>query len=223
MVATQSLRERINVLDNRKYHVVAFVGGAGINVAKEFLKHKGQLCKTESSRIKTLVIGDWVCSVNQSSLPASDYQFILSSEFARSRIPHLKNVIEQQLSLAKLELEELRLDIRAHYASLTVVSALGGQTGTFAGGAIAEIAHEEGISTCRIVITPFEFEGDRVTLAERFISKTANDFYRQIELSNADAWVELSEDMTMADAFNIVNQRASEVVLNSLTLFQMFR
>jgi fructose-1-phosphate kinase PfkB-like protein len=49
MVATQSPRERTNILDSRKYHVVAFVGGAGINVARVFLKHKGQLCKTESS------------------------------------------------------------------------------------------------------------------------------------------------------------------------------
>lgn len=57
MCVTQLLRERTNVLDDRKYHVVVFVGGAGINVARVFLKHKEQLCKTKSSSIKMLVVG----------------------------------------------------------------------------------------------------------------------------------------------------------------------
>jgi cell division GTPase FtsZ len=208
---------------NRKYHVVAFVGGAGINVAKTFLKLKEQLCKSESPSVKTLVIGDWTCSANSSTLPTSDYQFMLSAEFTRSRVPHLKNVIEQQLSLAKAEINYLRQDMQEHYASLTVVSGLGGQTGTFAGGAIAEMAHEEGIPTCKILITPCEFEGGRVSLAENFISKTNSDFYRQIELSNADAWIESSEGTSMLEVFNVVNQRASEAVLNSLILFTAFR
>jgi hypothetical protein len=65
---------------NRKYHVVAFVGGAGINVAKTFLKLKEQLCKSESPSVKTLVIGDLTCSANSSTLPTSDYQFMLSAE-----------------------------------------------------------------------------------------------------------------------------------------------
>jgi cell division GTPase FtsZ len=208
---------------NRKYHVVAFVGGAGINVAKTFIKTKEQLCKTESTNIKTIIIGDWTCHANSSALPSSDYRFILSAEFAKSRDPHLKNVIEQQLSLAKAELDDLRQDMQEQYASLTVVSGLGGQTGTFAGGAIAEIAHEEGIPTCKILITPCEFEGGRATLAEHFISKTTSDFYRQIELSNADAWIESSEGTSMLEVFNVVNQRASEAVLNSLILFTAFR
>lgn len=223
MCATQSLRDRTNVLDNGKYHVVVFVGGAGINVAKVFLKHKEQLCKTESPNIKTINIGDSTCHADSSALPSSDYQFILSAEFAKSRVPHLKNFIEQQLSLAKAELDDLRQKMQDHYASLTVISGLGGQTGTFAGGAIAEIAREEGIPTCKILITPCAFEGGRVTLAERFITKTTSDCYRQVVLSNADAWIESSEDASMLEVFNVVNQRASEAVLNSLILFMVFR
>jgi cell division GTPase FtsZ len=92
-----------------------------------------------------------------------------------------------------------------------------------AGGAIAEIAYEEDVPTCKILITPCEFEGGRVTLAERFISKTTCDCYRQLVLSNEDTLIELSEDMTMADTFNIMNHRVSEAILNSLLLFRLFQ
>ena len=196
-----------------KYNVVAFIGGAGLNTARSFYELPDVRALYDAANIKTLIIGNWEykCGMNRYPLPPADDQCFLSESFACNRYAPF----EQRLAQAKSEIAGLRETMRDKYRSLTVVAGIGAQTGTFAGGAITEMAHEENIPTCRILITPFAFEGGRNLLADELIAKTSRKNTADIILRNEDLLAELGGDATLPEAFHYQARRAAKALLNN--------
>lgn len=225
--SVNALSQNSTPVTAEKQNVIAFVGGAGLNIARIFRELPDVQTLFETTHLKTLVIGDFTYSNNQSQLPPSDYQFLLSESFAYKRfhplnVFTLKNYpINQQMAMAKKELEALRMTMRNSYKSLTVVAALGGQTGTFAGAALAEIALEESIPTSRILITPFTFEYARTGLAVEVFVKTNRESFRDRLLHNQDALTELGSNTLVPVAFDYLNKRAAMTALGNInTIYQ---
>jgi hypothetical protein len=204
---------------NDKLNVVAFIGGAALNIARMFGKLPAAHPLSKAMNIKILVIGDYTYSHDRSRLPISDCQFLLSESFAWSRFHPLNDCalenypISQQIALARSELEALRMTMRNSYENLIVVAGLGGQTGTFAGAALAEMALEERIPTSRILVAPFKWESARNGLAEKVIAFTSRESLRDKVLPNQDAYTELDRNTFMPVAIDYLNKRASTAVM----------
>jgi cell division protein FtsZ len=96
----------------------------------------------------------------------------------------------------------------AHMVFIT--AGMGGGTGTGAAPVIAEVARELGILTVAVVTKPFEFEGNRLRLAEEGLTALAANVDSLIVILNEKLMEVLGEDVGMKDAF-----RAADNVLKN--------
>ena len=96
----------------------------------------------------------------------------------------------------------------AHMVFIT--AGMGGGTGTGAAPVIAEVARELGILTVAVVTKPFEFEGNRLRLAEEGLTALAEHVDSLIVILNEKLMEVLGEDIGMKDAF-----RAADNVLKN--------
>ncbi len=96
----------------------------------------------------------------------------------------------------------------AHMVFIT--AGMGGGTGTGAAPIIAEVARELGILTVAVVTKPFEFEGNRLRLAEEGLTALAENVDSLIVILNEKLMEVLGEDVGMKDAF-----RAADNVLKN--------
>ena len=96
----------------------------------------------------------------------------------------------------------------AHMVFIT--AGMGGGTGTGAAPVIAEVARELGILTVAVVTKPFEFEGNRLRLAEEGLTALAEHVDSLIVILNEKLMEVLGEDVGMKDAF-----RAADNVLKN--------
>ncbi|MCK9284792.1 MAG: cell division protein FtsZ [Rhodocyclaceae bacterium] len=111
--------------------------------------------------------------------------------------------------LAEAEREEIAAALRgAHMAFIT--AGMGGGTGTGAAPIVAEVARELGILTVAVVTKPFEFEGNRLRLAEEGLAELSQHVDSLIVVLNEKLMEVLGEDVGMKDAF-----RAADNVLKN--------
>ncbi|HEX5392554.1 MAG TPA: cell division protein FtsZ [Rhodocyclaceae bacterium] len=102
--------------------------------------------------------------------------------------------------LADMEREEIARALKgAHMAFIT--AGMGGGTGTGAAPIVAEVAKELGILTVAVVTKPFEFEGNRMRLAEDGLAELALNVDSLIVILNEKLMEVLGEDVGMKDAF----------------------
>ena len=93
-----------------------------------------------------------------------------------------------------------------------LVAGLGGGTGTGAGPVIARIANDLGIFTIGLVTYPFRFELGRSGNADAGMASWEKELSSLFVLSN-DRLGEVSDaDMSMADAFNLIDQLHSDAI-----------
>ncbi len=111
--------------------------------------------------------------------------------------------------LALTDREQIAESLRgAHMAFIT--AGMGGGTGTGAAPIVAEVAKELGILTVAVVTKPFEFEGNRMRLAEEGLSELSQNVDSLIVILNEKLMEVLGEDVGMKDAF-----RAADNVLKN--------
>ena len=91
----------------------------------------------------------------------------------------------------------------AHMVFIT--AGMGGGTGTGAAPVIAEVARELGILTVAVVTKPFDFEGNRLRLAEEGLTALAEHVDSLIVILNEKLMEVLGEDVGMKDAFRAVD------------------
>ena len=89
-----------------------------------------------------------------------------------------------------------------------VAAGMGGGTGTGAAPVVAEIAKELGILTVAVVTKPFEYEGNRLKVAQVGIEELKKFVDSLIVIPNEKLMDVLGEDVTMREAF-----RAADGVL----------
>ncbi|CAB1370233.1 cell division protein FtsZ [Denitratisoma oestradiolicum] len=87
----------------------------------------------------------------------------------------------------------------AHMAFIT--AGMGGGTGTGAAPIVAEVARELGILTVAVVTKPFDFEGNRLRLADEGLTELAQNVDSLIVVLNEKLMEVLGEDVGMKDAF----------------------
>jgi cell division protein FtsZ len=87
----------------------------------------------------------------------------------------------------------------AHMAFIT--AGMGGGTGTGAAPIVAEVAREMGILTVAVVTKPFDFEGNRLRLADGGLTELAQHVDSLIVVLNEKLMEVLGEDVGMKDAF----------------------
>lgn len=199
------------IRNRTKQRVVAFVGSCGRNIAMAVSELPEMIAHASSTDIKMLVVMDW--KYWHSKLPKlpADYLHLLSESFALyGRWP-----FSTRLEQAKAELMNFRSIIRHEFESLIVVAGLGGQTGTFAGGAISELADDEGIPVTRILVTPFNFEGDRKLLAEKFIKLSSRPSYTDIVFHNVES-IRVASTTSVAVAHRHMNERVAREIVKLL-------
>ena len=111
--------------------------------------------------------------------------------------------------LADAEREQIANALRG--ANMAFITAgMGGGTGTGAAPIVAEVARELGILTVAVVTKPFEFEGNRLRLAEEGIAELSQHVDSLIVVLNEKLMEVLGEDVGMKDAF-----RAADNVLKN--------
>ncbi len=202
---------RMQSFIRKRFDLVVFAGGAGFQIAGSFIelpKDGGKI------NYRTLIIGDFTYASGKATPPAADFYIYISEAFASKYSPFVCGPLyDERLSLAKAEIEGVRKWIRDNCKSVTAVIGLGGHTGTFAGGAIAEIAREENIPIRQILTTPFSFEGNRNKLAEEYISRASRSFdERLVILDNQDVYSELNPTTTLPAAMDYLNKRAAKAI-----------
>ena len=102
--------------------------------------------------------------------------------------------------LAETDREQIAESLRgAHMAFIT--AGMGGGTGTGAAPIVAEVAKELGILTVAVVTKPFEFEGNRMRLAEEGLSELSQNVDSLIVILNEKLMEVMGEDVGMKDAF----------------------
>ncbi|HQR04362.1 MAG: cell division protein FtsZ [Proteobacteria bacterium] len=102
--------------------------------------------------------------------------------------------------LAENEREAIADALRG--AHMTFITAgMGGGTGTGAAPIVAEVARELGILTVAVVTKPFEFEGNRLRLADEGLGELSQHVDSLIIVLNEKLMEVLGEDIGMKDAF----------------------
>ena len=102
--------------------------------------------------------------------------------------------------LAEVDREQIADSLRgAHMAFIT--AGMGGGTGTGAAPIVAEVAKELGILTVAVVTKPFEFEGNRLRLAEEGLAELGQHVDSLIVILNEKLMEVLGEEVGMKDAF----------------------
>jgi cell division protein FtsZ len=102
--------------------------------------------------------------------------------------------------LAEVDREQIAESLRgAHMAFIT--AGMGGGTGTGAAPIVAEVAKELGILTVAVVTKPFEFEGNRLRLAEEGLAELGQHVDSLIVILNEKLMEVLGEEVGMKDAF----------------------
>jgi cell division protein FtsZ len=111
--------------------------------------------------------------------------------------------------LAEADRERIAESLQgAHMVFIT--AGMGGGTGTGAAPIIAEVARELGILTVAVVTKPFEFEGNRLRLAEEGLAALSEHVDSLIVILNEKLMEVLGDDVGMKDAF-----RAADNVLKN--------
>jgi len=201
------------LFDRKRIELVVFVGGAGFQIARSF----NELLKEneDKTKFRTLIIGDFTYPNGKNAPPSADFQIYMSEAFAWKYSPFVCGPLyDDRLAFAKSEIEGVRKWVRDNCTSVTAVMGLGGHTGTFAGGAIVEIAREEHIPVRQIVTTPFSFEGSRNKLAAEYVSRASPNVYESVViLDNQDVYSELNPTTTLPMAMDYLNRRAAKAIL----------
>lgn len=83
-----------------------------------------------------------------------------------------------------------------------ITAGMGGGTGTGAAPVVAEVARELGILTVAVVTKPFEFEGNRLRIAEEGLAALAENVDSLIVILNEKLMEVLGEDISMTEAFH---------------------
>ena len=87
----------------------------------------------------------------------------------------------------------------AHMVFIT--AGMGGGTGTGAAPIVAEVARELGILTVAVVTKPFEYEGKRMSLAEKGLAELALHVDSLIVILNEKLMEVLGDEVSMLEAF----------------------
>ena len=87
----------------------------------------------------------------------------------------------------------------AHMVFIT--AGMGGGTGTGAAPIVAEVARELGILTVAVVTKPFEYEGKRMSLAEKGLTELHQHVDSLIVILNEKLMEVLGEEVSMLEAF----------------------
>ena len=87
----------------------------------------------------------------------------------------------------------------AHMVFIT--AGMGGGTGTGAAPVVAEVARELGILTVAVVTKPFEFEGNRLRIAEEGLAALAENVDSLIVILNDKLMDVLGDEVSMDEAF----------------------
>ncbi len=93
-----------------------------------------------------------------------------------------------------------------------IVAGLGGGTGTGAGPVIARIANDLGIFTIGLVTYPFRFEMGRSGNADAGMASWEKELSSLFVLSNDRLGGVSDADMSMADAFDLIDQLHSDAI-----------
>lgn len=190
-----------------KKEAIAFVGGSGINVAKCFSE-----LPIKPDNMFRFAICDHTFENNE-----NDSLFDVSLRVNNTWGIAEPASFDARVASAKRELEHLRSIMQSQFNSITIVSALDGATGTFAGSALLEIALEEGINTRLIRIIPFlgEREGELVHSSSMHLLRQPG-FHSgtYIFLKSQDAAEDLGVDVKSKFAMDLVNSRAAATIAN---------